>query len=186
MGDDILGVSKIWDILTPGLISRVAAPRISSLNSDDTVTTHPLNHHPSLPQVLLVLLMLMLFVLIICYVFLIIGLELFALSTNEERSYNYFQQYSCELVSSWGHQGMSCPTSRSRTALPLAPLQWDVISQARALQLLPCHVSPFQRGFLSGSLSYCSLCVIYIISGAIYSRQVTWSEFDCSSAEIPD
>jgi len=49
-------------------------------------------------QVLCVLLMLMLFVLVICYVFLIIGLELFAVSSNESLARNYFQHYSCELV----------------------------------------------------------------------------------------
>ena len=40
----------------------------------------------------------MLFVLVICYVFLIIGLELFAVSSNEVLAKNYLQHYGCELV----------------------------------------------------------------------------------------
>ena len=69
-------------------------------------------------QVLLVLLMLFLFVLVICYVFLIVGLELFALSTNDVLTKNYLQHYGCELV----RKGPLCAAPSASPALPLHPL----------------------------------------------------------------
>ena len=93
-------------------------------------------------QVLMVLFELFLFIVIIMYVFLGVGLEFFAIATNENRGENYFQHYTCKLVSSisrWG--GLRKPLSLHLSTLTPS-LSLGVAGYAHPILLCPHSLLP--------------------------------------------
>ena len=126
-----------------GCVLEWSCPPSSSGLHPSSSSSPALPHPRPPPQVLLVLGMLMLFVIVICYVFLIFGLEMFAISSNKLLVHNYFQHYNgCELVRKPGLAGAAPIVAR---ACPLFRVVWQpcftasslVVSYARAGQCKP-------------------------------------------------